>query len=66
MGLNEFIHKYFPNWSVAGITTYGNERGHIKIRNKDSVIKLYFKFNGAKYWTDDSVTLYYIEGCDMM
>lgn len=65
MPLHEFKHKYFEDWRIAGITTYGNERGYIKLRDRDSFIKLYFKFNGAKYWTDDCVTLDYIEGCDM-
>lgn len=65
MDLIEFKNKYFADWRIAEITTYGNERGYIKLRDKDSAIKLYFKFNGAKYWTDYGVTLDYIEGCDM-
>ena len=65
MSLREFKNKYFEDWRIAGISTYGNERGYIKLRNKDSFIKLYFKFNGAKHWTDDCVTLDYIEGCDI-
>lgn len=65
MSFREFKNKYFDDWRIAGISTYGNERGYIKLRNKDSFIKLYFKFNGAKHWTDDCVTLEYIEGCDM-
>lgn len=66
MKLHEFKNKYFADWRIAGVTTYGSERGYIKLRDRDSFIKLYFKFNGAKYWTDDNVTLDYIEGCDMM
>ena len=65
MSFREFKNKYFEDWRIAGISTYGNERGYIKLRNKDSFIKLYFKFNGAKHWTDDCVTLDYIEGCDI-
>ena len=65
MSLREFKNKYFEDWRIAGISTYGNERGYIKLRDKDSFIKLYFKFNGAKHWTDDCVALDYIEGCDM-
>ena len=64
MPLHEFKNRYFADWRIAGVTTYGNERGYSELRNKDSFIKLYFKFNGAKYWTDDCVTLDYIEGCD--
>ena len=63
MKLYEFKEKYFADWRIAGVTTYGSERGYIKLRDRDSFIKVYFKFNGAKYWTDDSVTLDYIEGC---
>lgn len=66
MKLHEFKHKYFFDWTIAGIATFGNERGYLKLRDKDSFVKLYFKFNGAKYWTDDCVTLDYIEGCSMM
>ena len=65
MSLREFKNKYFEDWRIAGISTYGNERGYIKLRDKDSFIKLYFKFNGAKHWADDCVALDYIEGCDM-
>ena len=66
MPLHEFIDKYFTDWKIAGITTFGNERGFIKLRDKDSVIKLHFNFHGAKYWTDDCVMLDSIEGCDMI
>ena len=66
MPLHEFKNRYFADWRIAGVTTYGSERGYIKLRDRDSFIKVYFKFNGAKYWTDDCVTLEYIEGCDMM
>ena len=66
MPLYKFKNKYFADWRIAGIATYGNERGYIKLRDRDSFIKVYFKFNGAKYWTDGRVTLDYIEGCDMM
>ena len=66
MPLPEFKNREFAEWRIAGVTTQGNERGYIKLRDRDSFIKLYFKFNGAKYWTDDRVTLDYIEGCDMM
>ena len=66
MKLHEFKDKYFADWRIAGITTYGNERGYIKLRDRDSFIKVYVKFNGAKYWTDDGVTLDYIEGCDIV
>ena len=66
MPLYEFKNKYFADWRIAGIATYGNERGYIKLRDRDSFIKVYFKFNGEKYWTDSRVTLDYIEGCDMM
>lgn len=65
MSLREFKNKYFEDWRIAEIKSYGNERGYIKLRNRDSFIKLYFKFNGAKHWTDDYVTLDYIEGCDI-
>ena len=64
MPLHEFKNKYFADWRIAEVTTYGIERGYIKLRDRDSFIKLYFKFNGAKYWTDDCVILDYIEGCD--
>ena len=66
MPLYEFKNKYFADWRIAEVVTYGNERGYVKLRDRDSFIKVYFKFNGAKYWTDDRVTLEYIEGCDMM
>ena len=66
MPLYEFKNKYFANWRIAEVTTYGIERGYIKLRDRDGFIKVYFKFNGAKYWTDGCVTLDYIEGCDMM
>ena len=66
MPLYEFKNKYFTDWRIAGIATYRNERGYIKLRDTASFIKVYFKFNGAKYWTDSRVTLDYIEGCDMM
>ena len=66
MKLHEFKNKYFADWRIAEVTTYGSERGYIKLRDRDSFIKVYFKFNGAKYWTDDSVTLDYIEGCDIV
>ena len=66
MKLHEFKEKYFTDWRIAGVTTYGSERGYIKLRDRDSFIKVYFKFNGAKYWTDDRVTLDYIEGCDIV
>ena len=66
MPLHEFKNRYFADWRIAGVTTYGNERGYIKLRDRDSFIKLYFKCNGAKYSTDDRVTLDYIEGGDMM
>ena len=66
MPLYEFKNKYFADWRIAGIATYGNERGYIKLRDRDSFIKVYFKFNGAKYWTDGRVTLDYIEGCNMI
>ena len=66
MPLYEVKNKYFADWRIAGIATYGNERGYIKLRDRDSFIKVYFKFNGAKYWTDGRVTLDYIEGCDMI
>ena len=66
MKLHKFKEKYFADWRIAGVTTYGSERGYIKLRDRDSFIKVYFKFNGAKYWTDSSVTLDYIEGCDIV
>ena len=66
MPLYEFKNKYFADWRIAGIATYGNERGYIKLRDRDSFIKVYFKFNGAKYWTDGRVTFDYIEGCYMI
>lgn len=66
MKLHEFKNKYFADWRIAGIATYGNERGYIKLRDRDSFIKLHFKFNGAKYWTDDRVTFEYLEGCDLV
>ena len=66
MPLYEFKSKYFADWRISEVTTYGSERGYIKLRDRDSFIKVYFKFNGAKYWTDDSVTLDYIEGCDIV
>ena len=66
MSLREFKNKYFADWRISEVTTYGSERGYIKLRDRDSFIKVYFKFNGAKYWTDDCVTFEYIEGCDMM
>ena len=65
MPLHEFKKKYFADWRIAGIATYRNERGYIKLRDKKKKKKVYFKFNGAKYWTDDRVTLEYIEGCDI-
>ena len=65
MSLREFKNKYFEDWRIADIKTYGNETGYVKLRHKDSFIKLYFKYNGAKYWTDDCVTLEYVSGCDM-
>lgn len=65
MNLREFRNKYFADWRIAGITTYGDERGCVRLRDKDSVIELYFNFNGAKHWTDDCVTLDYIQGCSM-
>ena len=66
MKLHEFKDKYFADWRISEVTTYGSERGYIKLIDRDSFIKLYFKFNGAKYWTDNSVTLDYIEGCDIV
>ena len=66
MKLHEFKEKYFSDWRIAEVATYGNERGYIKLRDRDSFIKLYFKFNDAKYWTDDRVTLEYIEGCNIV
>ena len=66
MPLYDFKNKYFADWRIAGIATYGNERGYIKLRDRDSFIKVYFKFNGAKYWTDGRVALDYIEGCVMI
>lgn len=66
MKLHEFRKKYLADWRIAEVTTYGIERGCIKLRDRDSFIKLYFKFNDAKYWTDDRVTLEYIEGCDLV
>ena len=66
MKLHEFKHKYLEDWRIAGITTFGKERGYMKLRNRDSHIKLYFKFNGAESWMEDCVTLDYIEGCDMV
>lgn len=65
MSLREFRNKYFTDWRIAGITTYGDERGCIRLCDKDSVIELYFNFNGAKHWTDDCVTLDHIQGCSM-
>ena len=65
MYLRKFLAEYFADWKFAGITTFGNEHGYIKLRDKDSIIKLHFKFNGAKYWTDDCVIFDYIEGCSM-
>ena len=62
MPLYEFKNKYFADWRIAGIATYGNERGYIKLRDRDRFIRLYFKFNGAKYWTDIHVTCDYIVG----
>ena len=64
MSLHEFVNKYFADWKITGTASYGNKRGYIKLRNKDSFIKLFFKFNGGKYWTDNCVTLDYIKGCD--
>ena len=29
MKLHEFKNKYFADWRIAGIATYGNERGYI-------------------------------------
>ena len=43
MPLYEFKNKYFADWRIAGIATYGNERGYIKLRDRDSFIKVYFK-----------------------
>ena len=48
MPLHEFKNKYFADWRIAEVTTYGIERGYIKLRDRDSFIKLYFKFNRAK------------------
>ena len=66
MSLREFKNKYFADWRIAEVVTYGNERGYIKLRDRDSFIKLYFKFNGAKYWAADCVILAYIDGCAMI
>ena len=44
MRLYEFKKKYFADWRIAEVVTYGNERGYIKLRDRDSFIKLYFKF----------------------
>ena len=66
MPLREFKYKYCADCRIGEVTTYGIERGYIRLRDRDSFIKVYFKFNGAKYWTDDCITLDYIEGCDMV
>ncbi len=63
MSLLEIKNRYFANWKLAGIGNYG-ERGYIKLRDKDSFVKLYFRFNRGLTWADDCVTLDYIEGCD--
>ena len=42
MKLYEFKEKYFADWRIAGVTTYGSERGYIKLRDRDSFIKIYF------------------------
>ena len=65
MNLYEFKNRYFADWRIAGVTNYGTERGYIKLRNKGTAIKIFFKFNGAKHWTDNNVTIYHIVGCDM-
>ena len=49
MKLHEFKEKYFSDLRIAGVTIYGNEQDYIKLRDRDSFIKVYFKFNGAKY-----------------
>ena len=61
-----FIHKYFPGWSVASVSTYGTIHGVMKLRRDETFIKIRFSLNGSKHWTDSCVTVNYVDTCEGM
>ena len=63
MNLHNFIKTFFPNWEIAGVTTYGTEYGYLKLREGEVFIKVYFILRGAKHWTDEQAVVDCIVGC---
>ena len=61
-----FIHKYFPGWSIASVSTYGTIHCCIKLRSNETFVNVYINLNGSKHWTDSCVTVNYVDTCEGM
>lgn len=64
MNLQKFINKYFGLWKIAEITTFSETCGFLKLRNKDTFVKVYFTMHGEKHWTGTNVEVDFVEAVE--
>lgn len=64
MNLRMFINKYFGLWKIAETATFSGVCGYLKLRNKDTFVKVYFTMHGEKHWTGANVEVDHVEACE--
>lgn len=64
MKFHNFIRECFNGWTIAGITTCGTDCGNLKLRSKNTCIRVFFQLHGDKHWTGDNVTIDHIEAVE--
>ena len=61
MDFRTFIGTYFQGWSIVGEVSCGISHGFLLLRSNEVIIKVHFKLNGDRHWTDSNVRADYVE-----
>ena len=61
INLSAFIKKHFGLWNIIDVRTFDNTCGYLTVKNKETIIKVYFTLHGETHWSGDKVEVDHVE-----
>jgi len=61
MNLSAFIKKHFGLWNIIDVKTFDNTCGYLTVKNKETIIKVYFTLHGETHWSGNKVEVDHVE-----